>query len=115
VLFKRAKNITKDVPPLSVHTLSPDVKQRLTEPAELALIAALESRANVVRNASAQGQYREAFAAIGELQPSVAKFFDDVLVMADEEGLRKARLELVAMLRDLILGIADISEIVTES
>jgi glycyl-tRNA synthetase beta chain len=45
----------------------------------------------------------------------VAKFFDDVLVMADDETLRTARLALVATLRDLILDIADISEIVTES
>jgi glycyl-tRNA synthetase beta chain len=45
----------------------------------------------------------------------VAKFFDDVLVMAEDERLRTARLGLVATLRDLILEIADISEIVTES
>ena len=43
------------------------------------------------------------------------KFFDDVLVMTDDETLRAARLALVATLRDLILDIADISEIVTES
>jgi glycyl-tRNA synthetase beta subunit len=34
--------------------------------------------------------------------------------MTDDEPLRRARLALVATLRDLILGIADISEIVTE-
>ena len=48
------------------------------------------------------------------LQPAVAKFFDDVLVMAEDERLRAARLGLVATLRGLILDIADISEIVTE-
>jgi len=37
------------------------------------------------------------------------------LVMADDEKLRSARLALVARLRDLILDIADISEIVTET
>jgi glycyl-tRNA synthetase beta subunit len=35
--------------------------------------------------------------------------------MADDQMLRHARLGLVAALRDLILGIADISEIVTEA
>ncbi len=49
--------------------------------------------------------------AIAALQPVVAKFFDDVLVMAEDEALRAARLALVATLRDLILEIADISEI----
>jgi glycyl-tRNA synthetase beta chain len=49
------------------------------------------------------------------LRAPVAQFFDDVLVMAEDETLRTARLGLVARLRDLILNIADISEIVTES
>ena len=68
-----------------------------------------------IRGASVRGEYREAFAAIAALQPSVATFFDDVLVMANDEGLRTARLALVATLRDLVLGIADISEIVMET
>ena len=65
--------------------------------------------------AAARGDYREAFAGIAQLQPAVATFFDEVLVMAEHEHLRIARLGLVATLRDLILGIADISEIATEN
>jgi len=61
-----------------------------------------------------RGDYREAFASVASLQPAVAKFFDDVLVMADDERLRAARLGLVASLRGLILDIADISEMVTD-
>jgi glycyl-tRNA synthetase beta chain len=68
----------------------------------------------VIRAAADRGDYREAFTAIAALQPVVAKFFDDVLVMAEDERLRAARLGLVATLRDLILSIADISEIVTD-
>jgi len=75
----------------------------------------VDSRAPGIRDAASRGDYREAFAGIAALQPAVAKFFDDVLVMADDEALRHARLGLVAALRDLILGIADISEIVTEA
>ena len=113
-LFKRVKNITKGV------TAPPEVALRsmvatLKEPAEQALLSDVESRAPGIRGASERGEYREAFAAIAALQPSVAKFFDDVLVMTDDETLRAARLALVATLRDLILDIADISEIVTES
>jgi glycyl-tRNA synthetase beta chain len=87
----------------------------LTEPAEQALVAELAARAPVIRVAAERGEYRDAFTAIAGLQPAVAKFFDDVLVMADDESLRTARLGLVATLRDLILSIADISEIVTEN
>jgi glycyl-tRNA synthetase beta chain len=110
-LLKRVKNITKGVAqaaPLA------DFKSRLTEPAEVTLAQELESRAPAIRGASARGDYREAFAHIAQLQPAVAKFFDDVLVMAEEESLRTARLALVATLRDLILELADLSEIAAE-
>ncbi len=113
-LFKRVKNITKDVPAQAA-VASGALKASLKEPAEMTLLSELESRAPGIRRASERGEYREAFAAIAALQPAVATFFDDVLVMADDEKLRTARLALVATLRDLILDIADISEIVTEA
>ena len=109
-LLKRVKNITKGVAAERV----PD-QSRLKEPAELALRAELEARAPVIKAAAERRDYREAFSNIAQLQPAVAKFFDDVLVMAEDEQLRAARLGLVASLRDLILEIADISEIVTET
>jgi glycyl-tRNA synthetase beta chain len=110
-LLKRVKNITKGVatPP----TL-PSADGVLTEPAEKALAAAIASGAPVIRAAVARGDYREAFAGVALLQPAVAKFFDDVLVMAEDERVRAARLGLVASLRGLILDIADISEIATD-
>jgi glycyl-tRNA synthetase beta chain len=87
----------------------------LQEPAEQALSAQIAQRSPAIREAAARGDYREAFTGIAALQPAVAKFFDDVLVMTEDASLRDARLLLVAHLRDLILGIADISEIVSES
>jgi len=111
-LLKRAKNITKGVVDTRNWTA---IQGRLVEPAEQALWAQVDTRAPGIRDAAARGNYREAFAGIAALQPAVAKFFDDVLVMTDDEPLRHARLALVAALRDLILAIADISEIVTES
>jgi len=113
-LFKRVKNITKDVAPAAALT-SETLKASLKEPAELALLADVDARAPAIQRAAQRAEYREAFAAIAALQPVVAKFFDDVLVMAEDEKLRSARLALVARLRDLILDIADISEIVTET
>jgi glycyl-tRNA synthetase beta chain len=107
-LLKRVKNISKGVaaPAGSANGL-------LIEPAEKALVAALETSAPAIRAAAERNDYREAFASVAALQPMVAKFFDDVLVMAEDERLRAARVGLVAMMRDLILEIADISEIVT--
>ena len=108
-LLKRVKNISKGVQaPATVDAAL------LTEPAEQALVSALQAGATGIRAAASRGDYRDAFTGIAALQPPVAKFFDDVLVMADDERLRAARLGLVATLRGLILDIADISEIVTE-
>ena len=113
-LFRRAKNITKNVAAESLDA-GTALRAALTEPSELALVEQLDARATAIRGASARGAYRDAFAAIAALQPAVATFFDDVLVMAEDPTLRRARLALVATLRDLILDIADLSEIVTES
>ena len=111
-LLKRVKNITKGV---AGDASSADVRRLLTEPAEVALLAELDRRASIIRGAALRHDYRDAFANIAQLQPTVATFFDDVLVMAEDGQVRAARLGLVATLRDLILDIADISEIVTET
>jgi glycyl-tRNA synthetase beta chain len=110
-LLKRAKNITKGVQ--QVMPLE-SVRRHLTHPAEERLAEDLAARAPTIRTASARNDYRDAFAQVSQLQPAVAKFFDDVLVMAEDETVRAARLALVATLRDLILSLADISEIVAE-
>jgi len=107
-LLKRVKNISKGV---AAPANNPN--GLLIEPAEKALVAALETSAPAIRAAAERSDYREAFASVAALQPTVAKFFDDVLVMAEDERLRAARVGLVATMRDLILEIADISEIVT--
>jgi glycyl-tRNA synthetase beta chain len=107
-LFKRVKNITKGATAGALDT------QLLKEPAEVALIQSLTETEPKIRAAAAHADYKHAFQTIELLRAPVAKFFDDVLVMAEDEKLRNARLTLVATLRDLILNIADLSEIVME-
>jgi glycyl-tRNA synthetase beta chain len=91
------------------------VRASLTEAAERALMTALDESEPRITQALARQEYRDAFTAIAALRDTVATFFDDVLVMAEDRALRTARLGLVARLRDLVLGIADISEIAPES
>jgi len=110
-LFKRVKNITKGVSG-GLAAGQPDL---LKERAEVALLQALKEVEPRIREAADKADYKQAFHHIELLRAPVASFFDDVLVMAEDEKLRAARLALVARLRDLILDIADISEIVTES
>jgi len=110
-LLKRVKNITKGVTDGAEWKA---IEGRLVEPAERTLWSQVNARAPEIRSAAARGDYRDAFAGIAALQPPVAKFFDDVMVMTEDPELRQARLSLVAALRDLILGIADLSEIAAE-
>jgi len=109
-LFKRVKNITKGVSFGATLDAS-----ALKEPAELGLMRSIEATEPRIRAAVAGADYKQAFQAIEALRGPVAQFFDDVLVMAEDETLRTARLALVAHLRDLIVDIADISEIAPEA
>jgi glycyl-tRNA synthetase beta chain len=109
-LFKRVKNITKGV---SGGLAAQD--NLLKEAAEVTLVKSLKDVEPRIRESADKADYKQAFHHIELLRAPVASFFDDVLVMAEDEQLRAARLALVARLRDLILDIADISEIVTES
>ncbi len=89
-----------------------DVNQKLLQdPAEEALYAALGSASESVRPMLAKHQYTEALSALAGLRGPVDRFFDDVLVMADDEALKNNRLALLASLRALFLDVADISRL----
>jgi len=114
VLFKRVRNIARNLP---ADARAPAAADRvlLSEPAEIALLAEIDERQPAIDSAVAAGQgFRQAFAEAAKLGPSVARFFDDVLVMAEDVTLRDARLRLMKQLEGLILQLADISEIVPE-
>ncbi|WP_432697125.1 glycine--tRNA ligase subunit beta [Marinobacterium sp. YM272] len=70
------------------------------------VVAELESE---LAPAFAKGDYQFALEALAKLQGPVDSFFDDVMVMADDEKVRDNRLALLTKLRNLFLGVADIS------
>jgi glycyl-tRNA synthetase beta chain len=109
-LFKRVKNIARE---LTTHG-SLD-RSALTEPAEQALLDALDASRPRVEEAAARADYRRALTEIAGLRPAVDRFFTEVFVMAEDARVRTARLTLMADLRDLILSLADISEIVSQT
>ncbi|CAN5424505.1 MAG: glycine--tRNA ligase subunit beta [Acidobacteria bacterium] len=110
VLFKRVKNITKELPA----GVALD-REALAEPAERALLEEVDARRPRVQAAAARRDYRAAFVEVAGLRQAVDRFFTDVFVMAEDPRLRQARLALVADLRNLIVDLADISEIVSQS
>ncbi|MBM3750692.1 MAG: glycine--tRNA ligase subunit beta [Acidimicrobiia bacterium] len=108
-LFKRVRNIAKD----GSADAGDAERGALVEPAELALLAEIETRGPVIDRAVATGSgYREAYQEAAKFEPAVAKCFTDVFVMAEDPALRQARLQLMKRLERLILQLGDISEIV---
>jgi len=83
----------------------------LAEAAEKALHEELERVGQAVRPMIEQHAYTEALRALAALKDPVDHFFDEVMVMADDDAIRKNRLTLLGELRTLFLGIADVSRL----
>ncbi|MCP1365616.1 DALR anticodon-binding domain-containing protein, partial [Halomonas sp. BBD48] len=83
----------------------------LVEDAERALADALEARRREVAPLFAEARYSEALDALAALREPVDTFFDKVMVMADDEAVRRNRLALLANLQGLFLEVADIAEL----
>lgn len=81
----------------------------LQEAAEKALAENVEVMAEALEPAFATGDYQAALSKLADLREPVDTFFDSVMVMADDEALKKNRLTLLNKLRNLFLQIADIS------
>jgi len=106
---KRVSNIlTKQAGELELEGVSKDLLQ---DAAEQDLASQLGSKGSVVDGLVEQGHYTEALASLADLQPAVDQFFDQVMVMAEDDALRRNRLSLLKSLRDLFLQVADISQL----
>jgi glycyl-tRNA synthetase beta chain len=84
---------------------------KLTLPAERALLAALGEAGAAAKAAVAAEQFEAAMAALAKLRSPLDKFFEDVLVNDPDPDLRKARLLLLARIRDALHQVADFSKI----
>lgn len=56
-------------------------------------------------------QYAQVLNELADLRDPVDRFFDDVMVMVDDEAVRGNRLALLGELRALFLDVADISQL----
>ncbi|MCU0519792.1 MAG: glycine--tRNA ligase subunit beta [Anaerolineae bacterium] len=99
--YARCVRITRDQPAL---VLSPGA---LVEDEELVLYAALLHAESVV---SAESDIDALMQAFMPMVPHVQRFFEKVLVMADDTGLRTARLALLKRIAHLTHGIVDLSK-----
>jgi glycyl-tRNA synthetase beta chain len=96
-----AKNVFKDE--LSLN------KDLLNAPAEIALANSLESVETRIQPMLNQSDYTSALIVLAELRQPIDEFFENVMVMADDESVKRNRLTLLSRLRGLFLCCADIS------
>ena len=108
--FKRVVNILRKTD----GTVAADPqKSLLQEPSETALYAAYQEVKSQVGLKMAQGDLEGALRVIATLRAPVDKFFDDVMVMTDDEALRDNRLALLKAIAGLFDRMADFSKIAT--
>jgi glycyl-tRNA synthetase beta chain len=81
------------------------------EPAEKALIDALDAAAPRAAQAVEDERFADAMAALATLRAPIDRFFEEVTVNAEDADKRGARLALLARFRDAVHRVADFSRI----
>lgn len=109
--FKRIKNILAQAGATSYG--SPE-SSLMSESAEKDLLGKYEETKPRVDQACNAQDYATALRAMASMRPAVDRFFDKVLVMEPDPGIRSNRLNLLYAFDALFRRVADISEMVIE-
>jgi glycyl-tRNA synthetase beta chain len=86
-------------------------RRALKEQAEISLFDALRTTSETANRLFEKGDYAGYLKTFAVLKAPVDTFFDKVMVMAEEDALRRNRLALLAELRDAMNRVADISRL----
>jgi glycyl-tRNA synthetase beta chain len=105
---KRIANLLKKVTEPVAETFDED---RLIDPAEQVLATQVAAIARDVEPKFAARDYTAALRELSALRQAVDAFFDSVMVMADDPGLRSNRLALLNRMRGLFMRAADLSRL----
>lgn len=79
----------------------------LQEPAEKGLVETIQSAS--IEDALKSNDYNIILNALATLKEPIDRFFDEVMVMADDEAIKHNRLAILQTLREAFLNVADIS------
>jgi len=101
--FKRINNIIKDNRETAVN------EELFSEAAEKVLYRILVQVRAATAPLVSENRYDEALHAMLEMKEPVDRFFDDVMVMAENMEVRRNRLNLLTSLAQLVLQVGDIS------
>ena len=114
IAFKRIKNILRQANESGKRIAAAMDPVGFHEEAEQALGGQIPVIAAKVNELRQERNYSRALAEISRIRSAVDTFFDKVMVMVEDEGLRDNRLALLQMLLNEFSTIADFSEIVAE-
>ncbi len=106
--FKRVTNIIKD------HEASEVAQKLLTEEAEQNLFTVFNQVKGKCEPLLAKRAYSEALQAILQMKEPVDRFFDEVMVMAENEAIKNNRLSLLTAIAHLFVQIGDFSKMSTQ-
>jgi glycyl-tRNA synthetase beta chain len=109
VSFKRIRKILEKaaIPGGEAQQVSPPLFEN---DAERSLHSEMQAAAPRVNEHKRGGRYKDALEIIAALRPEIDKFFEEVMVMAEKEAVRKNRLALLSELLREFTTIADFSE-----
>lgn len=108
---KRVGNILKKALDASTVFNKAVLEDKLVEPAEIALNNALSKVKPVADKLFESGDYTGSLKALAALKSPVDDFFDNVMVNADDSGLKANRLGLLALLHQTMNRVADLSKL----
>jgi len=114
VAFKRIKNILRQARERGIEIPEQYDLKLLVEESELALQTAISEIGEEFLRHRLGGEYGPALAEMAKLRRPIDAFFDHVMVMTEDAGLRDNRLGFLQLLAMNYSTIADFSEIVTE-
>ena len=103
---KRIANILKKLDGIIPTEINSDL---FTEDAEKRLAEQLNSVSKRVEPLLAQSLYTQALTELSKLRAVVDTFFDDVMVMTDDEALKNNRIALLGQLQGHFMQVADLS------
>ena len=103
---KRIRNILKKIEFSSETVID---EHLLAEDAEKALFTELEQVATKVEPLLAEHKYTEALTELAAVKETVDTFFDNVMVMAEDEKVKLNRIAMLGKLNNLFMQVADIS------
>ncbi len=111
VAFKRVANIQEKAGASREAAVTPDLLQEEAERSLASEVARVEAAVSAART---QRDYGAVLRSVAEIEPAVDRFFEDVLVMAEDEALRANRLALVSRIAGLFTDVADFRKIQAE-